>query len=114
MTAVENKIPNVSNLVKKTEYNAKISENESKIINNNHEKYITTSEFIKLTTENFKARLAQAKLVTKTDFDTELEGISKQITSNNSKHLLVENKLKKLYLNQVILKAKILRALFSI
>ena len=31
LTAVENKIPNVSILVKKTDYDAKISETESKI-----------------------------------------------------------------------------------
>ena len=30
-TAVENKTPNVSSLVKKTDYNTKISENENKI-----------------------------------------------------------------------------------
>ena len=32
----------------------------------------------------------------KTDFDTKLQDISKQITSSKSKHLLVENELKKL------------------
>ena len=31
-----------------------------------------------------------------TDFDTKLQGISKRITSNKTKHLLVENELKKL------------------
>ena len=42
-----------------------------KLINDhNHGKYITTPEFNRLTTENFKARLAQANLITKTDFDT--------------------------------------------
>ena len=50
----------------------------------------------KLTTENFKARLAQANLVTKTDFDTKLQDINKRITSNKTKHLLIENELKKL------------------
>ena len=42
LTAVENKIPNVSNLVKKTDYNTNISEIQSKINNQNHDKYITT------------------------------------------------------------------------
>ena len=41
-------------------------------------KCITTSEFIKLTAENFKARLAQANLVTKTDFDTKLTSLNKE------------------------------------
>ena len=55
LTAVENKIPDVNNLVSKTDYNTKISEIEGKINNHNHEKYITTPEFNRLTTKNFKA-----------------------------------------------------------
>ena len=40
LTAVENKIPNVNNLVKKTDYNTKISETENKITNDHdHHKY---------------------------------------------------------------------------
>ena len=97
MTAVENDISNISSLVKKTDYNTKINEIEKKIItDHSHEKYITTPEFNKLTTENFKARLAQADLVTKTDFDTKLQSVNKKIASNETKHLLVENELKKL------------------
>ena len=69
LTAVENKIPSVCNLVKNTDYNTKISELGNKITNHNHDKYITTPEFKKLTAENFSARLAQANLITKTDFD---------------------------------------------
>ena len=83
LTAVENKIPNVINLVKNTDYNTKISDIEKKITDHNHDKYITTPEFNRLTTENFKARLAQANLITKRDH------------SNKSKHLLDENELKK-------------------
>ena len=74
-----------------TDYNAKISDIEKKVIDH---KYITTSEFNKLTTENLAARLAQAKLATKTDFDTKLiiKIINKkQNNSNKIKHLLVEN-----------------------
>ena len=33
-------------------------------------------------------------LVTKTDFDAKLKGISDRVTLNKSKHLLVENELK--------------------
>ena len=72
MTAVENKILNVSGLVKKTGYNTKISEIEKMVSDHNHDKYITIPEFNKLITESFKARLAQADLVTKTDFDIKL------------------------------------------
>ena len=54
LTAVENKIPSVSNLVKKTDYNTKINEIEKKITNHNHDKYITTPEFNKFTAEIFE------------------------------------------------------------
>ena len=56
LTAVENKIPDISSLVKKTDYDVKVSEIEKKVTNHNHNKYITTPEFNKLTAE--KARLA--------------------------------------------------------
>ena len=45
LTAVQNKIPDLSSLVKKTDYNAKISEIEKKVTDHNHDKYITTPEF---------------------------------------------------------------------
>ena len=45
LAAAENKTLNVSNLVKKTDYSTKINE----IMDHNHEKYITTPEFNKLT-----------------------------------------------------------------
>ena len=82
--------------MKKTDYEIKISDIEKKIADHNYDKYITTQEFNKLTTENFHARLGQANLITKTDFDVKLQSLSKRITSNKTKHLLVENELKKL------------------
>ena len=78
LTAVENRIPGVSNLVKKTDYNKKINEIEKKTTNHNHDKYITTPEFNKLTLENFAARLKQANLVNKTDFDNKLKNLNKK------------------------------------
>ena len=96
MTAVENKIPDVSSLVKKTNYNTKSSEIEKKVSDHNPDKYITTPEFNKLAARVFTARLAQADLVTKADFDTTLQDLSKRITSSKTKHLLVQNELKKL------------------
>ena len=48
------------------------------------------------TSENFVARLAQANLITKTDFDNKLICQLKKINSNKIKYLLVENKFKKL------------------
>ena len=69
LTAIENKIPDDSSLIKKTDYNIKISELQNKVSDHNHDKYIATPEFNKLIAENFAARLKQANLVTKTNFD---------------------------------------------
>ena len=83
-------------LVKKADYDRKISELEKKIINHKHDKYITTSKFNKLTAEKFAARLAQANLIRKTHFNNKLINLNRKITSNKTKHLLIENELKKL------------------
>ena len=56
-----------SNLAKKTDFNTKINEVEKKITDYDYDKYITTQEFNKLTSENFAARLAQANLGSKND-----------------------------------------------
>ena len=40
--------------------------------------------------------MAQANLVTKTDFDAKLSHLNRKNTENKTKHLLVENELKKL------------------
>ena len=80
-----------SNLVKKTDYDTKITGIENKLNNHNHEKYIDTSEFNKLAVDVFNARLAQDNLITKTDFDAKLSSLNKKITQNKTKHLLVEN-----------------------
>ena len=52
--------------------------------------------FNKLSAKVFDARLKQADLVTKTDFDDKLKSLNQKINSNKSKHLQVENQLKKL------------------
>ena len=107
LTAVENKIPDVSNLVKKTDYIQKISDTEKKVTDHDYDKSITTSEFNNLTAKSFAARLAQVNLVTKTDFDTKL--INLNINSNKTKHVLVENELKKYkHLIQAILEVKVI------
>ena len=64
LTAVENKIPDVHNLVKKKKkkkkinYDTRISEIEKKLTDHNCDKFITTPEFNKFTAEIFVARLA--------------------------------------------------------
>ena len=46
--------------------------------------------------DGFNERLAQANLVTKTDFDAKLLSLNRKMPSNKAKHVLVENELKKL------------------
>ena len=53
-------------------------------------------KFNTLAADVFNARLAQANLITKTDFDAKLSSLNRKITQNKSKHLLVENELNKL------------------
>ena len=72
LTAVENEIPSVSSLVEKTDYDTKICDLEKKRTDHNHDKHITTSEFNALVGVVFNARLAQANLVTKTDFNAKI------------------------------------------
>ena len=97
LTTVENKMPNITSLVKKkTDYKTKINEIEKELTDHDHDKYIATPEFNKLTAEYFAARLKQANLVTKSDFDDNLKSLHQKINSNKTKHLLVENELKKL------------------
>ena len=56
-------------------------------------KYVTTQEFNKLAAEYFAARLKQADLVNKTDFDNKLTSFNKLITSNKTKLLEVQKNL---------------------
>ena len=67
LIGVENKMPSVTRLVKKTNYDTKISDLEKKLIDHNHDKYFTTLEFNTLFPNVFNARLAEANLITKTD-----------------------------------------------
>ena len=85
---------------KKIDYNTKISEIENKITaDHDHDKYITTQEFNKFTSENFTAIVKQANLasksdianfVKKTDFDNKL----KNFTSNKNELNELSKKIK--------------------
>ena len=70
LTAVKNKITNISSFVKKADYNIKISEIEKKRIDHDHHKYIT--------------------------IDDKLRSLNQKINSKKTRHLLVQNELKKL------------------
>ena len=119
---VKGEIPSITNLATTAALNAKINEVKGKIpsITNlasttaltavenkipDHSKYITISEINKLTARNFTARLKQANLTTKvdivdfvkeTDFDDKPKNLDKKVTLSKSKHVPVENELKKI------------------
>ena len=93
LTTVENKIPSIKGLVKKTDYNTKVTDVENKLNNHNHDKYVATSEFNTLAANVFNARLAQANLITKTDFDAKLSSLNRKITANKTRHFLNNNDL---------------------
>ena len=75
-------------VIQLTDYNNKVREIENKLNNHNHDKYIDTQEFNKLAADVFNARLAQANLITKTDFDAKLSSLNRKITANKTRHLL--------------------------
>ena len=104
LTTVENKIPSISGLVKKTDYNTKITDIENILSNHNHDKYVATSEFNTLVANVFNATLAQLNLITKTDFDAKLSSLNKEITANKTKHFLNNNYLSYYYLVSNILR----------
>ena len=101
-SGLEEKIPYTSSLVKKTDYNAKITEIEGKILNisdlatntaltavENKIPDVTNPKFNTMLASVVNVRLALANLVTKTDFDDKLSSLNKKSISN-------ENALKKL------------------
>ena len=74
---VENKIQDASKLVITSVLNRKTGEVENKIPD--RAKYITTQEFTRLAAENFAARLKQADLVGKSDFNNKLISFNRKI-----------------------------------
>ena len=94
LTTVENKTPDVSSLV--VDYEIKVTEIEKELTGHNHDKYITTPEFNTLAAGIFNARLAQANLVSKADFDNKVSSLDSKIATNKTKNESIENKLKNL------------------
>ena len=74
-------------MVKKANYDTKISELEKNLTDHSHDRHITTPEFNALAADVFSARLTQANLITKADFDAKLSSLNRKITANKSKHL---------------------------
>ena len=81
-------------LLRKQDFNTKITAIEKKLTNHNHDKYITTPEFNKLSADVFNARLAQANLVTKTDFDNSVSSLDSKIAANKTKNELLKMRQK--------------------
>ena len=102
LTSVEIKTSNVSNLVKKkTAYQINISLIKNKITtDHDHDKYITTEEFAKLTSNSFTAMHKQeiGNFVNKTDSDNKL----KNITSNKKKSKELSEKVKAISTKRLI------------
>ena len=83
-------------MVKKRDSETKITNIENKFDNHNHDKYITTQEFHTLAADVLNARLAQANLVVKTNFDNTLSSLDSKIVENKTKNESIENEFKKL------------------
>ena len=102
-------MPDISDLVQKSDYNTKINEVKKKISDHDYSnKYITTPEFNKLTPESFAERLKQANaarksdiviFLNKTDFDNQVKNVtsSKNQLSELSKKVLIKQSHKKDY-----------------
>ena len=50
----------------------------------------------KLAADVFNARITQANLITKTDFDAKLSSLNRKIAKNKTDHLIVKNELNNL------------------
>ena len=53
-----------------------IIEIENKVTNHKHDEYITAPKLNTLALDTFNVRIAQANLITKTDFDAKLSGLN--------------------------------------
>ena len=95
LTTVENKIPSVSSLVKKQIIILKTTAIEIQFNNHYHDKYITTPEFNTLATDVFNARLAQANLVAKKNFDNTVSSLDSKISADQTKNDSTGNEIKK-------------------
>ena len=84
------KTTNTRDLVKKADYVTIIGEIEKKILDRDHDEYITIQEFNKLRADKFALRLKQDfDLMKKTDLDDKLINLNKKDTLNKTKHVHV-------------------------
>ena len=64
--------------------------------NHDHDRYITTPVLNTLVVSVFNARLAQANLVAKTNFDDTVSSLDRKLAGNKTKNESIENEFKKL------------------
>ena len=64
---------------------------KKKPTDHDHDKYITNSKFNTLASNVFNARLAQANLVTKTNFDNKVSRFDSKIVANKIKNKKAKN-----------------------
>ena len=81
-------------MVKKIDYDTKVTEIENRLNNHNYDKYIDTPEFNKWAADVFNARLAQANLVTKTTFDNTESSLDNKIEGNKTLGALLQRTFK--------------------
>ena len=91
LTTVKNKIPSVSNLVKKTDYNTRVTEIENQLNNHNHDKDSYTSECNKWWPKQIIESFKYFKVISSTNYISswKSKGLSKETikppaTSDNS------------------------------
>ena len=96
LTVVENKRPDVSSLVKKQNMTQKFVNLKKNLLILIMANTLLLQSLILWLLMFFNARLAQANLIAKTDFDAKLSSLSRKTSLNKTKLLLVQNKLKKL------------------
>ena len=98
------------------DFDTTIIEIEKKLTNHDPDTYITIPKFNTLAASIFNGRLAQANLVTKTDFDNSVSSLDSEIAANKTKPDSTENEFKKLktfdsshFRGKVILKKMVLK-----
>ena len=75
-------------MVKKTDFDIKVTEIENKLDNHNHDKYVTAPEFNTLSGDVFNAGLTRANLVAKTDFDAKSSILTAKLWKIKQKNYL--------------------------
>ena len=85
LNAKEKKIPDVNNLVKRSDYDTKTKDIENK--------YITNTELNKLASDAVNARIVQANLIKKADFDNKLSDLNRKTVSNKTKDISLAKEL---------------------